>query len=402
MASRRRRAGPAQRPLYLDCFSGAAGNMILGALLELGAPARAVRETLSKLGIEGLRMRVSRVRRGAFQASYVSFRAPARNAVERRFATIRALLAKAPLADRVRERSIEVFANLARAEARIHGVSADEVHFHEVGAADAIGDIVGVCTALELLGVDRLVVSPLPLGRGTTESAHGRIPLPAPATLELLRGVPTYPAEVEWETVTPTGAALLSTLADEFGVLPAMIPEAQGFGAGDDRAGALPNVVRACLGSPTDALASDVVNVLETNLDDMNPEHLPYLLDRLMDEGALDASLSPLAMKKGRPGQLLRVIARPADRERLARLILLESSALGVRTCEMPRLVLARESLRVHTRYGRIEVKVARMPDGRRQVAPEYEACARAARKHRVPLAEVYREAERAGSERAG
>ncbi len=373
--------------------------MILGSLLELGAPARALREVLGKLGIEGLHMRVSRVKRGAFQASYVSFRAPARSAPERRFASIRALLERAALAERVRSRSLEVFTRLARAEARIHGTDVDDVHFHEVGAADAIGDIVGVCAALELLGVDRIVVSPLPLGSGFVDGDHGRIPLPAPATIELLRGVPTYPAEVEWETVTPTGAALLATLADGFGPMPAMMPDGQGFGAGDDRAGPMPNVLRACLGAPADGLASDVVSVVETNLDDMNPEHLPYLLDRLMAEGALDVSLSPLAMKKGRPGQLLRVIARPADRERLARRILLESSAIGVRYTEMSRLLLAREERQVATRYGRIAVKVVRTPDGRSDVSPEYEACARAAREHGVPLAEVYRVAEQVARE---
>ncbi len=373
--------------------------MILGALLELGAPARSVRETLAKLGIEGLRMRVSRVRRGAFAAAYVSFPAPVRNAAERRFSAIRKLLESASLPDRVRARSLDVFTRLARAEARVHGIDVEDVHFHELGAADAIGDVVGVCSALELLGVDIVTASPLPLGRGQTRTDHGIIPLPAPATIELLQGVPTYPAEVEWETVTPTGGALLASLAVAFGPMPPMVLDGQGFGAGDDRKGPLPNVLRACLGRPLDALASDVVSVLETNLDDMNPEHLPYLLERLLAEGALDASLTPLSMKKGRPGQLLRVIARPADRERLARRILLESSALGVRFSEVPRLILARETVEVGTPYGRIAVKRARLPDGRHDVAPEYEACASAARKHRVPLAEVYRAAERAARE---
>ena len=386
----------AARPLYLDCFSGAAGNMILAALLDLGVAAKSLRETLRGLEIAGLELRVSRVKRGALAATYVAFTGPARNAEERRFAAVRALLRRARLPEPVREKSLAVFTRLAEAEAVVHGIEPDEVHFHEVGAVDALGDVVGVCAALEQLGVDRLVASPLPLGRGTVETSHGRLPLPAPATLELLRGVPTYPAEVEWETVTPTGAALLATLADGFGPMPPMTPDAQGFGAGDDRVGPLPNVLRGCLGRPEPALLSDVVVVLETNLDDMNPEHLPYLLEQLMDEGALDASLQALQMKKGRPGQLLRVIARPADRDHLARRILAESSAIGVRMSEMPRLKLERETASVDTAYGRLCVKLVRGPDGARLAAPEYEDCARAARRCGVPLAEVYREAQRA------
>ncbi len=386
----------ASRPLWLDCFSGAAVNMILGSLLGLGVPARAVRSVLASLEIDGLSMRVRSVKRGSLAATHVSFVGPKRDAVERRFAAIRKLLRGAKLSPFVRERSLAVFTRLAEAEAKIHGVDPERVHFHEVGAVDAIGDIVGVCAALEHLRVDAFVASPLPMGSGSVEAAHGRLPLPAPATLELLRGIPVYPAEVEWETVTPTGAALLATLASGFGPMPPMVPEAQGFGAGEDRAGPVPNVLRACLGRPGPGLETDLVAVLETNLDDMNPEHLPYLLERLMDSGALDASLQPLLMKKGRPGQLLRVIARPADRERLARQILAESSSIGVRTTEMPRLLLPRETLTVETPYGRIRVKRVLLPDGGSSAAPEYESCARAARKRGVPLAEVYRAAERA------
>lgn len=373
--------------------------MLLGALLELGAPARAVRAALAGLGLDGLRMRVTKVRRGSLAASYVAFRGPARTPRQRRWRSIRRLIQRAELPDRVRERSLAAFAALAEAEARVHGVEPGDVHFHEVGAADALGDIVGVAAALESLGVSVVAASPLPLGRGFVDTDHGRLPLPAPATLELLRGVPTYPADVEWETVTPTGAALLSTLVTHFGPMPPLEPRAQGFGAGDDREGPVPNVLRACLGSGAAGLATDVVSALETNLDDMSPEHLPFLLERLMEDGALDASLAPLAMKKGRPGVLLRVLARPADRDRLARRILLESTALGVRYVDMPRLVLERETRRVDTRFGRVGVKVARGPDGRVQVAPEYEACARAARRHGVALSEVYRAAERAAED---
>ncbi len=376
--------------------------MILGALLDLGVPAKAVRSALRGLGIGEIAMRVSKVRRGALAARWVSFKGEPRTAAERRWESIRELLSAADLPERVRERSLRVFERLACAEAKVHGIAPEQVHFHEVGACDAIGDIVGVCTALEHLGIERLSCSAVALGRGSVESEHGRLPLPAPATLELLVGIPTYPYDVEWETITPTGAALLTSLCRNFGPMPALVPRGQGFGAGNNRRGPLPNVVRAVLGEVSGALERDVVSVIETNLDDMNPEQLPYLMERLLGEGALDVSLSPLAMKKGRQGQLLRVIARPGDRDALARRILLESSAIGVRYVEMPRLKLARESRIVDTRYGRIRVKLAGTLDGGWTASAEYEACARAARKHGVPIEEVYRVAERAAEEEDG
>ena len=389
--------------LHFDCFSGAAGNMLLGALLEVGAPATAVREALAGLGVGPLRMRSTRVERGALAARYVSFSAPDHHhAHGRTFRTIRALLRKARLAARVRERSLDVFERLARAEGRIHGVPIERVHFHEVGAVDALGDVVGVCAAVEALGVARISASALPLGHGAVSTEHGPIPLPAPATLELLRGVPTTPLDVAWETVTPTGAALLTSLADEFGAMPALRPLAQGFGAGDDRKGPLPNVLRAVLGELEPALSRENVALLETNLDDMSPEHLPFLMERLFEDGALDVSLVPLIMKKGRPGQLLRVLARPVDADRLARRVLADSSALGVRVQLVPRLVRARSARSVDTPYGAIRVKLAGSTGDGTRVKPEYESCARAARLHRVSIAAVTRAADLAAARELG
>jgi uncharacterized protein (TIGR00299 family) protein len=375
--------------------------MILGALLDLGVPARVVREGLRGLGIEGIRMRVERVRRGPFAARYVRFRGPDRDRTERRYREIRCLIERAEIPARVRERALRVFEVLATAEGRVHGIDRERVHFHEVGGVDAIGDVVGTCLALEHLGVDRIAASPLPLGQGAIESDHGRIPLPAPAALELLRGVPVYPAEGEGETVTPTGAALLCGLAESFGPLPPLVPDAVGYGAGDDRSDPLPNVLRAVLSEPEKSLETDTVSVLETNLDDMSPEQLPFLLERLLEDGCLDVTLTPILMKKGRPGHLLRVLARPADRERLARRILLDSSTIGVRTYDAPRLKLPRESRTVETRFGKVRVKIAYGPNGHVVAAPEYDSCRRAALRHDVPLADVYREAEQcAGRER--
>ena len=373
--------------------------MLLGALLELGAPARAVRAALEGLGVGPIRMTTARVWRGALDARHVAFAGTRRGERERTWKAVRALLGRARLSPSVRARSLATFERIARAEARIHGVPIERIHFHEVGAIDALGDVVGVCAAVEALGAMEISCSPLPLGHGWVETDHGALPLPAPATLEILRGIPTVPYDVSWETVTPTGAALLATLASSFGPLPALRPLAQGFGAGDDRKGPLPNVLRAVLGEAEAGLARDEIAVLETHLDDMTPEHLAFLVERLHDDGALDASLAPLLMKKGRPGQLLRVLARLPDADRLARRVLSDSSALGVRVQRVPRLVLARGASSVSTPYGSIRVKVARGADGRRHAKPEYDACARAARRHGVAIAIVTRAAQRAAED---
>lgn len=388
-----------ERTLYLDCFSGAAGNMLLGALLELGVPEAKVLDALAALPLDDVELRTERVMRGAFRATWLEFHGPARSSEQRRFREIAELIEKSRLSERVKAWSLRTFEALAIAEGRVHGIDPSQVHFHEVGAVDAIGDIVGVCAALEQLDVGRIHASPLPLGSGRTQSAHGPIPIPAPATVELLAGVPTYPAGVEHEMVTPTGAALLKTLVSEFGPMPALIPAGQGFGAGRDRVGPMPNVLRAILAEPDPHFESDRVVALETNLDDMNPEQLPFLLERLMDDGALDAWLAPLAMKKGRPGQMLRVLVRPEDRERIARRVLTESSALGVRFQELRRMKRVREVVRVETPFGPIAGVRVETPGGGRSFRAEYEDCARAARRASVPIEDVYRAAERAVEE---
>ena len=277
----------------------------------------------------------------------------------------------------------------------MHGTPVAKVHFHEVGAVDAIVDLTGAAIALHRLGIARVTASPVALGRGTVETEHGPLPLPAPATLELLRGLPTVPAHVEWETVTPTGAALLRTLVDEFCDLPAMTIEAIGHGAGNDRQHGLPNVVRAVIGRASGADA-DRVACLETNLDDLVPEHFEFLMERLFEAGALDVSLQPIQMKKNRPGMLVRVLARPSDKLAVAHRLFAESTAIGVRVFEVDRVVLRREIRRVETRYGRIAVKVVVDPDGRETFSAEVDDCVRAARKHGAPLREVVRVAEEA------
>jgi uncharacterized protein (TIGR00299 family) protein len=308
------------------------------------------------------------------------------------------VLRRAKLDESVRVRALAIFEALGRAEARVHGIELSKVHFHEVGAVDAIVDVTGAAIGLARLGIDRVTATPVALGEGTVETEHGRLPLPAPATLELLRGIPTVPAHVRWETVTPTGAAILRTVVDEFRSLPAMTVEAIGHGAGNDREGPMPNVLRAVLGR-TGSFEADRVVLLETNLDDLVPEHFDDLMERLLAAGALDVSIQHQQMKKNRPGFLVRVLARPSERLKLARILFADSTAIGVRVTESDRIVMNRERRSVTTVYGRIHVKVVWDDAGRASVSAEYDDCKRAARRAQVALREVVRAAEDAGRE---
>jgi uncharacterized protein (TIGR00299 family) protein len=381
--------------------------MFLAALLDLGLSRRELESDLAGLGVD-FALRVRRVRRGALAARHLDVVVPGASrrggAAARRgahagrpYTEIRRLLERARLDAEVRARALALFEAMGRAEARVHGTALAKVRFHEVGAVDAIVDVTGAAAGLARLGIDRVTASPVALGgEGSFESEHGRLPLPAPAALELLRGIPTVPAHVRWETVTPTGAAILRTLVDDFRALPAMTIEAIGYGAGDDRPGPMPNVLRAVLGRGGGG-GSDRIVSLETNLDDFVPEHFDHLMERLFEAGALDVSIQHLQMKKNRPGFLLRVLARPADRMPLARMLFAESTAIGVRATESDRLILEREQRRVETPFGRIGVKRVRDADGRLHVSAEYDDCKRAAKRTGAPLRDVVRAAEEAG-----
>ena len=400
--------------LHLDVFSGIAGNMFLGAVLDAGLSRKVLEEDLARLGVEH-RLVVTRVKRGALGGRYVDVRVPAAGgrhisadtahgahgaAHGRGLRGICRQIEKAKLTPSVRDRAIEIFEALGHAEARVHQTTLEKVHFHEVGAADALVDIVGACVAIHRMGITQVTSSPVALGHGKIESAHGTLPLPAPATLELLKGLPTVPAHVEWETVTPTGAALLRVLVDEFGSLPAMTIDAVGYGAGRDRKGPVPNLLRVVKGRRS-GIGADRVVALETNLDDLVPEHFEYLMERLLEAGALDVGLQHLQMKKNRPGFLVRVLPRPQHRSALAQILFAESTAIGVRSSEWDRLVLARRERSVRTPYGRIHVKEIEGEDGSLFFSPEYDDCKRAARKHNAPLRDVVRVAEAAAREDA-
>ena len=378
--------------LYLDCYSGLSGDMLLGALFDLGVSLERVREMLAGLPLEGYRLDARPERRQGIRGIRAVVEVdPTVPQPERDLVAIEELLQAAALPSTVRQRALAVFARLARAEARAHGLPVDRVHFHEVGAVDAVIDIVGGIIGLELLGVERVFASAVPLGSGMVRTQHGQLPVPAPATLELLAEVsaPTRPSAVQAELLTPTGAALLAELA-EFRQ-PAMRLERVGYGFGTHRL-PWPNAVRAWLGPPLEpsGVVEETVAVLETNIDNMTPEQAGYVMEVLLTNGALDVAFLPAQMKKSRPGLLVSVVAPPQAARALAELLLRETPTLGVRLRETGRLVAPRQVEEVQTRLGPARVKV-KLLGGQRLVAPEYEDAARLARQHGLPLADVYR-----------
>ncbi len=366
---------------YFDCVSGVSGDMTLGALVSAGWPAEALREIPARLRLEGVRVEVSAARRGPFAATRVEVHAPERQP-HRHLRHVEAILDAADLPAGVRERAKAVFRRLAAAEAEVHGTTVEKVHFHEVGAVDAMVDVAGACAGLEALGVGRVYSSPLPLGGGTVQCEHGRIPVPAPATALLLRGAHVRMGPVEAELVTPTGAALLAALVEDWAApLPALRLDRVGTGAGAREFPDHPNVLRLLVGEPAEApaLPARTVAVLETAIDDGNPQYLADLVPRLLAAGALDAMLAPVLMKKGRPGQWLVVVAEPADARRLADLVLSSTTTLGVRVREERRVEADRFEAVVKTRFGDIQMKVARLVGGTLRAQPEYESVRAAA-----------------------
>jgi len=379
------------RILYLDCVAGVAGDMLLGALIDAGADPQAIRAGLAGLGVEGLELRTQRVSRHAISATHATIQA-APGQPQRDWRSIRALIDTADLPARVRARSQAAFERLARAEGRIHAVDPEQVHFHEVGAVDAIGEVCGVALALEDLRVERVVCSPLPVGRGFVDAAHGRLPLPAPATLALLEGAPLYGVEVETELVTPTGAALVAVLAAGYGPLPRLTLETAGYGAGTRDGAERPNVVRAILGTATGP-PSRPVSLIEANLDDLLPELAPDAAAACFAAGALDVWTTPAQMKHGRPGFVLSALARPGDEQAVATAMLRETSTLGVRIARLDRIELERERRTVEVAGEPVRVKVGRLDGKVVNLAPEHADCERAARITGAPVKTVWAQA---------
>jgi uncharacterized protein (TIGR00299 family) protein len=389
--------------LFFDASSGIAGDMTIAALVHLGIPFSVIQDAVAALGLEGFSVSTQMGRVGSIGACKfdVAITGPQQ---ERHYGEIIDLIQKSSLPSTTVEIACRIFRRLGEAEASVHGIPLERVHFHEVGAIDSIADIVGAAAAIDYFGAD-VLASPLPLGHGHVHCRHGVIPLPAPATVACLRGVPTYPANIEAETVTPTGAAIIGTLASDFVRWPEMSPERTGWGAGSHVFPERLNVLRVVLGKAArdrDPEAAGHV-VLEANVDDMTGELTGHVLSLLMQSGALDAWAAPITMKKGRPGVILSAIVAPGDSIRLSELILRETTTLGVRRTETARIERPRRIEHIATRYGEIHVKIGQGPYGPVQIKPEFDDCARAAEQHQVPVREVISEAlARARSELLG
>ena len=377
--------------VYFDCFAGIAGDMTVAALLELGLPMETLSKALALLPLSGYTLASSRVQRQGIAGTSFKVTLIEEDQPHRHYAGIAAMIEAAPLKPRVKELSLRIFRRLAEAEASVHGVPLERVHFHEVGAVDSIVDIVGTAIGLDYLGIDKIYSSPLPFGRGFVHTAHGRLPVPAPATAFLMQGMTLSGDIGEGERVTPTGAAIVATLAEGFGPIPAMKTERIGYGAGAKDFAEVPNLLRLVLGEARETVHPEEVLVIETHLDDMSPEIFGYLMERLLEAGALDVAFSALQMKKNRPATRLTVIAGRKDLEKLSGIVLSESTAIGLRYYPVQRITLGRSIEQRESSLGPVRVKV--LEGGR--VTPEFDSCRAIAMASGLPLIEVYRTVER-------
>ncbi len=380
------------KTIYFDCFCGAAGDMIVGALIDAGADFNALNTSLDSLGVDGYTLSCEKVdKKGTTATKFDVHLDEKHDHPHRHLRHVVEIIEAGDLSDSVKAASLETFQRIAVAEAEVHGTTIEKVHFHEVGAVDSIIDIVGTHVALEQLGVERILSSPLHVGSGTVECAHGIMPVPAPATALLLRGVPHYAGEVQGELVTPTGAALLAQLAESFGPLPIMTTEAVGCGSGTRDIPDRPNIIRAMLGeSETNKTANESIMVIEANIDDMNPELFPSLISNLLENGARDAFLTPILGKKGRPAHLITVLVDEPLVTVVADTLLLGSSTLGLRMRREQRMTLKRDYKQVETAWGSVKVKIGSHKGTVSTTAPEHDSCATVAKVGGVTIREVY------------
>jgi pyridinium-3,5-bisthiocarboxylic acid mononucleotide nickel chelatase len=395
------------RAVYFDCFAGVSGDMIVGALLDLGVDLETLKQQLSSLGLSGYEIGSRRIQRSGIAATKFDVDIDPSAQPARTLADISSMIAGSTLSDQSKARAIRVFERLAEAEARVHGTTTDKVHFHEVGAVDSIVDIAGAMIGFELFGIERFFCSALRLGSGLVQTQHGRLPVPAPATAELLRGIQVYAGEIEGEFVTPTGAAIVATLCEDFGTMQQLNVTRIGYGAGTRDPKGFPNALRLMMGDMVEPKGSvdgmsesagvgkaasnreETIVVVETNIDDMNPQVYGFVMERAFALGALDVFMTSAQMKKDRPGVLLTVLCKPEKVEAMIEMLLVETTTLGVRYYEAKRRVLERSIEEVETTYGRVRIKVAR--DGARTLhfQPEYDDCARLAVETNTPLLEV-------------
>jgi len=386
---------------YFDCFSGISGDMTLGALVDAGLSVDHLRTSLQALQVPGWHLSAEKVWKNGMSATYVKVQTEDQSK-HRSLTAILEILQKSQLADPVRQRAAAIFTKLGEAEARVHDVPIEKIHFHEVGAVDAIVDIVGACIGFATLGVEKFACSPLNVGGGTAKMAHGVLPVPAPATANLLQGKPTYSSGVQRELVTPTGAAIVATLCDHFGPQPPMSVNAIGYGAGTADLEGQPNVLRLLIGESADQSLShpapgfdEQISVIEANLDDMNPQIYGYFSEKALAAGALDVYTTPVQMKKNRPGTLLTVLCKPQDTNNLMSLIFAETTTFGLRSYTAQRRILPREHVTVTTPYGDVRIKLSRLKGHIQHATPEYEDCRKLAESNNIPLQQVITEALR-------
>jgi uncharacterized protein (TIGR00299 family) protein len=385
---------------YFDCFSGISGDMTVGALLDAGLKIETLEKELKKLGLSGYQLEVKKVVKKGISATQFKVKIK-EEGVERRFKDILTILEKSKLDEEIKKETKKIFFNIAQAESKIHQKDMDKIHFHEIGGLDSIIDITSAVIGIKTLGIEEIHSSALPVGKGFVKCAHGVIPVPAPATLELLKNIPTYSGGIESEMITPTGAAIISTLAKSFGKRPLMKIESIGYGAGEKEF-TIPNLLRVSIGEKIlkdeklkDGYVSDEAVLIETNIDDMNPEFYDYIMDKLFSQGALDVFLVPIQMKKNRPAHMLSIIVYEQNLKEILEVLFSESTTLGVRIREVKRLRLDQQNFMAETKYGKIKVKVGMFKGEIKNIAPEYEDCKKMAKQHQVPLKEVYEEAKK-------
>ena len=375
---------------YLDCFSGISGDMFIGALLDAGLPLHVLENRLRTLPLNNYQLEITKESRNnifgtRFAVEFMPTEQPPRN-----LETLRKIVHKGDLSRTVKEKAVEVFEQIARVEGKIHNISPEKVHFHEVGAVDSIIDIVGTLIGIEHLGLASLSASHIPLGSGFVDTAHGTIPVPAPATVELLKGIPVYDAGIPHEMVTPTGAALVKNLVGSFGSMPPMVVRTVGYGVGKRVFPEKPNLLRILVGDPQPERDVETIVVLETNVDDTNPEWLGHLMEKLFKTGALDVVFCPIQMKKNRPGVQVQVVGSPDHREPLMEVLFRESATLGIRFHYTQRQVLNRSKAEVKSPWGKMQVKKVENQDGTFFFQPEYSVCREIALKHDLPLKKIY------------
>lgn len=381
------------RAAYFDCYSGISGDMILGALVDLGVDPRKIRKALKTLDLKGYKLKTSRVQRGLIAGTKVQVRlTKSSHHPARKYSDIKKLIADSDLSSTAKKNSLEIFKRIAQVEAAIHDTTMEKIHFHEIGAVDSIVDIVGGVVAIESLKLDKIYASPLNVGEGFVQCDHGCLPVPAPATLKLLQGIPVFSNGIKKELTTPTGAAMIGFYADKFGSLPAMKIVGDGYGAGDHIIAEMPNMLRVVLGE-IPAESDEELVLIETNIDDMNPEFYEGTMESLFKVGALDVYLTPIIMKKSRPANKISVLSSETDRQAMTEILLHETSSFGVRYFRIGRTVLEREMKTVNISWGSVRIKIGKFNGKVIQISPEYEDCKKIAYKEKVPVKQVYEEA---------